>query len=303
MSGPLLLLDAPSLYFRAFFGVPKRFSPDGTQINAAAGFIDWTARLVIDRKPDRIACCMDFDWRPAWRVALIPSYKTHRVDGASGPGGGAPPGQAEPPELGAQVPVIVDAMTAAGIPVVGLDGYEADDVIATLALREPGPTEIVTGDRDLFQLVRDPDVRVLYPRRGVTEMDVVDESWVSAKYGIPGRAYADLAILRGDASDGLPGVRGVGEKTAASLIAKYGSLEGVVTAADERPLGPLAKVKMSRDYLQAAIPVVRLPHEIGLPSMDLTRPREPSDPDALLALAKRWGIPNPLKRLVDALQS
>lgn len=292
---PLLLIDAPSLYFRAFFGVPPRAAPDGTPVNAVAGFVDWTARLIEDRDPGRLACVMDLDWRPAFRVELIPSYKTHRLADADAAE------QAEPDELSVQVPVIESVMEAAGVAVLGCEGYEADDVIATLAHRESPPVEIVTGDRDLFQLVRDPDVLVLYPRKGVTVMDRVDEGWVRDRYAIPGRAYADMAILRGDTSDGLPGVRGIGDKTASQLIATHGSLEGVVAASEGRTSGPLAKVKAARDYLDAAARVVRLPTDLAIPSLDLTRPRVPADETALTDLARRYGIAGPVKRLVESL--
>jgi 5'-3' exonuclease len=211
-----MLLDAASLYFRAFYGVPTSVTtPDGRPINAVRGFLDMTARLLTTHGPDRLVACWDDDWRPAFRVAALPSYKAHRV---------APEGGEEvPDELSPQVPVLIDVLAAAGIDRVGAPGYEADDVIGTLATRARGPVDVVTGDRDLFQLVDDArGIRVLYTARGIADIELVDEAAVAAKYGIPGRAYADFAVLRGDPSDGLPGVAGVGAKTAAALINEFG---------------------------------------------------------------------------------
>jgi len=200
-----MLLDTASLYFRAYYGVPDTLTaPDGTPVNAVRGLLDMIARLVRARHPGQLVACLDADWRPAFRVAAIPSYKAHRAQ----PDGG----EDVPAALAAQVPVIEDVLGAIGIAMAGAPGYEADDVIGTLAARASGPVEIVTGDRDLFQLVDDEKpVRVLYTMRGLTNLDVVNEAAVTARYHIPGRAYADFAVLRGDPSDGLPGVPGVGE--------------------------------------------------------------------------------------------
>ena len=224
--GKLLLLDTPSLYFRAFFGVPDTMTaPDGTPINAVRGLLDFIARLASDRQPTRLVAAMDNDWRPAFRVEALPSYKAHRV--ATGHE------EEVPDALSPQVAIIEDVLDALGVACFGVDGYEADDVIGTLAMHDAGPVDVVTGDRDLFQLVDDSrGVRILYTARGVGRAEVVDEAWVAAKYGIPGRAYADFATLRGDPSDGLPGVAGVGDKTAAALITKYGSLPALLEALD-----------------------------------------------------------------------
>ncbi len=200
MSG-LMLLDTPSLYFRAFYGVPESVTaPDGTPVNAVRGLIDMIARLVQDRSPDRLVCCMDADWRPAVRVAALPSYKAHRVadDG----------GDQTPDALEAQLPVIDAVLDAVGLARAGVPGYEADDVIGTLAVRGAAdrPVDIVTGDRDLFQLVDDrAPVAVLYTARGIRNLQVMGEAEIAAKYGIPGRGYGEYATLRGDPSDGLPG--------------------------------------------------------------------------------------------------
>src|SRR5690554_5912763 len=259
---PLMLLDAASLYFRAFFGVPDSIkAPDGTPVNAVRGFLDGIARLVQARRPARLVACWDDDWRPAFRVAAIPSYKAHRV--------AADGGEEVPDALAAQVPVIVDVLEAFGIARVGAPGYEADDVIGTLVAREAArpaaersPVEVVTGDRDLFQLVDDDvPVRVLYTARGLKDVDVVDEARLAERHDVVGgRAYADLAILRGDTSDGLPGVAGIGEKTAAGLLRRYGTLDGILRALDDGDPGLTAaqrkRLHEARDYLAAAPDVV-----------------------------------------------
>ena len=215
---PILLIDAPSLYFRAYFGVPESAASDvdGRPVNAIRGFVDMLATLIRTRRPDRMVCALDNDWRPAWRVKLIDSYKKHRLT----PSGG----EEVPDNLTPQIPTILDVLAAIGIPAIGADGYEADDVLGTLATTQPGPVEVVSGDRDLFQLIDDAKpVRLLYVGRGVANLEVCDNAYVDRRYGVPAAGYADFAALRGDPSDGLPGVSGVGEKTAARLIARYGT--------------------------------------------------------------------------------
>jgi 5'-3' exonuclease len=294
----LLLLDTPSLYFRAFFGVPDSMkAPDGSPINAVRGLLDFIARLVNDRHPTRLVAAMDNDWRPAFRVEALPSYKAHRV--ASGD-------QEEVPDaLTPQVAIIEDVLEALGVACFGVDGYEADDVIGTLATRDPGPVDIVTGDRDLFQLVDDSrDHRVIYVARGVGRAEAIDEGAVTAKYGIPGRAYADFATLRGDPSDGLPGVAGIGDKTAASLITKYGDLASLLAAveAGDRGMPPGARTKLEagRDYLAVAPMVVAVAHDAPLPTYDDAIPALPQDPDRLVELSQRWGLDSPLNRVLTA---
>jgi 5'-3' exonuclease len=297
-----MLLDAASLYFRAFYGVPTSVtSPDGRPVNAVRGFLDMTARLVVAHGPARLVACWDDDWRPAFRVEALPTYKAHRV---------APEGGEEvPDELGPQVPVLVDVLAAAGLSRVGAPGYEADDVIGTLATRARGPVDVVTGDRDLFQLVDDArGVRVLYTARGINDLEYVDEAAVAARYGIPGRSYADFAVLRGDPSDGLPGVAGVGAKTAAALINAFGSLAGIQQAAATTvvPRPPLTaavlkKLHAATDYLAAAPRVVAVVTDIDLPPVDGELPRRPADPDALAALAAAHGLESSVRRLGAAL--
>jgi 5'-3' exonuclease len=306
----LMLLDSASLYFRAFYGVKATIpAPDGTPTNAVRGFLDMVSTLITRFRPTDLVACLDQDWRPAWRVALLPTYKTHRLaDQQTAPGGGgAPPGEAEPPGLAEQVPIILDTLAALGIAAVGADEHEADDVIATLAERATMPVDVVTGDRDLFQLIDDDrNVRVLYTARGVTKLEVMDAAALRARYGIEPAQYADFATLRGDASDGLPGVPGIGEKTAASLLARFGSLDALLDAADARDprlAGVAGKLNAARDYLTRAPRVVGTVRTLPLPPVDTTLPSRPADPERLLELAERWGIDNVLGRAVKALGS
>jgi 5'-3' exonuclease len=295
--GQLMLVDSPALWYRAWYGVPDTVrSPQGEPVNAVRGFLDLVSRTVREHRPARLVATLDLDWRPAFRVAAVPTYKLHRTTE-----GGA---EAEPPELAPQVEVILEVLAALGIAVVGAEGHEADDVLGTLATRETGAVDIVTGDRDLLQLVNDDGpVRVLY---AVEKMKPYGEAEVSAKHGIPGRAYADFAVLRGDPSDGLPGVKGIGEKTAAALVSRFGSIEGVLAALDGGgedgfPSGARAKLEAARDYLAVAPAVSRVVRDLPLPDFDDALPRVPKDPAGLLALSDRWGLESPLERFLQAL--
>ncbi|WP_225845686.1 5'-3' exonuclease H3TH domain-containing protein [Streptomyces sp. HPF1205] len=311
--GKLLLLDTASLYFRAFYGVPESVrAPDGTPVNAVRGLLDFIARLVRDHSPTELVACMDADWRPRWRVDLIPSYKAHRVaageeDGEAGEAGETGGGAEDVPDtLSPQVPVIEAVLDAVGIARLGVAGYEADDVIGTLAARAATPVAIVTGDRDLFQLVDDArEVRVLFPRKGVGDPEVIDEEAILVRYGVRADQYADFAALRGDPSDGLPGVKGIGDKSAAELITRYGDLAGVRAAADE-PLSKLTparrrNIKEAASYLEVAPKVVAVARDVPLPDFDARLPAGPADPDGLLALAGRWGLGGSLDRLLESL--
>jgi 5'-3' exonuclease len=300
----LMLLDTASLYFRAFFGVPDSFkAPDGTPVNAVRGLLDFISRLVTDYRPTHLACCWDNDWRPQWRVDLIPSYKAHRVEYVVPDG---PDVEEVPDPLELQVPIIVEVLEAFGLAIVGADGYEADDVIGTLATEAGMPVDVVTGDRDLFQLVDDDtQVRILYTARGVGKHEQVTNDVVREKYGIDGAQYADFAALRGDPSDGLPGVPGVGEKTAAGLLQKYADMAGIVAAAEDPSSdlapGPRRKIKDASAYLQVAPAVVAVARDLDVRGVDLTLPRTPKDHDRVLALAERWSLDSPMARLVEAL--
>ncbi|MFE9042057.1 5'-3' exonuclease H3TH domain-containing protein [Streptomyces sp. NPDC007818] len=299
-----MLLDTASLYFRAYFGVPDSVrAPDGTPVNAVRGLLDFIGRLVQDHRPDDLVACWDDDWRPQWRVDLIPSYKAHRVAEETETG---PDEEEIPDTLSPQVPVIESVLAALGIARIGAAGFEADDVIGTLSERAKGPVDIVTGDRDLFQLVDDERaVRVLYPRKGVGDCDLVDDALIRAKYGVRPDQYADFAALRGDASDGLPGVKGIGEKTAAQLITEYGDLAGVRAAAEDRTskLTPAKRrgIVEAAAYLDVAPTVVRVARNVTLPEFDPALPATPRDPAALEELAARWNLGGAVARLLPVL--
>jgi 5'-3' exonuclease len=300
-----MLLDTASLYFRAFYGVPDSITaPDGTPVNAVRGLLDFIARLVDEYRPTHLACCWDVDWRPAWRVALVPTYKAHRVEYVRP--GDQPDVEEVPDPLEVQVPIIREVLGALGLAVVGAEHMEADDVIGTLATGAGMPVDIVTGDRDLFQLVDDKaGVRVLYIARGVGRHEKVTDEVVVGKYGVLPVQYADFATMRGDASDGLPGVAGVGEKTAASLLLKYGDLQGIIAAATDRTSdmapGPRGKITAALAYLEVAPKAVAVVRDLDLGKPDLTLPTTPADPDGLVALAERWGLGSSVTRVVEAL--
>jgi 5'-3' exonuclease len=312
MDAPLLLIDAASLYFRAYYAIPESITaPDGTPVNAVRGFTDMLARLIELRRPSRLVACLDLDWRPAFRVTAIASYKAHRVAERTGPGD--PDIEDVPDTLSPQVPVILELLAAAGLATAGADGYEADDVIGALAASEcRDPVEVVSGDRDLFQVVRtDPTpVRVVYLGRGLTKAEVFGPAELASRYGLPetgaGPGYADLAALRGDPSDGLPGVPGIGEKTAATLISRFDSVEGLLAALDDpgSALAPgmRAKLLAAREYLELAPTVVRVATDAPVRrDRDDTLPCAPADPAGLATLQRTWGLGIAVDRLVAAL--
>ncbi|MGN6754724.1 MAG: 5'-3' exonuclease [Intrasporangium sp.] len=305
MTKRLLLLDSASLYFRAFYGVPERSSPSGLPTNAVRGFLDMLASLVERAQPTHLVACWDNDWRPSFRVEAIPSYKSHRV--ADGSGAEDVPDALEP-----QVPLIVDALAAIGFARLGSDGYEADDVIGTLATqhKQAMPVDVVTGDRDLFQLVDDATgpVRVVYTAKGgVRTPDLVDEAYLREKYGIDGgAAYADMAVLRGDTSDGLPGVTGIGEKTAAKLITTYGTLDGLraaLAAGDPGIKGAQrARLESATAYLDAAPAVVAVAKDAPLDDVDLAVPDRVADAALMSRLATEHGLTSSFDRVLNALR-
>lgn len=299
----LMLLDTASMYFRAFFGVPEILAADGTPVNAVRGLLDFISRLVEQYEPTELVCCWDEDWRPQWRVDLVPTYKSHRVVEVVAAG---PDVEEVPDPLEVQVPIILEVLEALGITVVGAPEAEADDVIGTLATDAGRPVDIVTGDRDLFQLVDDAaEVRVLYIARGVGNHERVTEEWVREKYAVEARQYADFATLRGDTSDGLPGVKGVGEKTAATLLQRFDHLDGIIAAADDpaadMAAGVRAKVKASADYLAVAPEVVAVRRSLDVPRTGFTLPAEPADPARLATLAAERNLEGPVERLLTVL--
>jgi 5'-3' exonuclease len=299
-----MLLDSASLYFRAFYGVPDTVkAPDGTPVNAVRGFLDIIAKLVTTYEPTHIVACWDDDWRPQWRVDLIPSYKTHRVAEVVEH---APDVEVVPDPLEVQVPVIRETLAALGIAIIGAAEHEADDVIGTLATTAEIPVDIVTGDRDLFQLIDDDrDVRVIYTARGMSNLEVVTDTVVLTKYGVRARQYADFAAMRGDSSDGLPGVKGIGDKSAASLLAEHGDLDGIIAAAQAgtgMPAGQQAKILAALPYLAVAPTVVEVVRTLDLPSPPTKiETLDQAKTDAAQALAERWNLGGPMGRALAAL--
>jgi 5'-3' exonuclease len=292
------------MYFRAFFGIPEVTADDGTPVNAVRGFLDFISRLVGEYRPSHLVCAWDNDWRPQWRVDLLPSYKSHRV--AAAIPGPRPDVEVVPDPLEVQIPIILEVLDAAGLCVVGADGYEADDVIGTLATGAPMPVDVVTGDRDLFQLVDNAhDVRVLYIARGLGKHERMTDEAVVEKYRVLPSQYADFATMRGDASDGLPGVAGIGEKTAASLLLTYGDLRGIIAAAEDPTSdmspGPRRRILDAEEYLLVAPQVVAVARDIDLAPYDATLPSEPRDSARLGELAERYNLGSPVQRLTAAL--
>lgn len=306
MADRLMLLDSASLYFRAFYGVPDTVrAPDGTPVNAVRGFLDIITKLVTTYRPTHLVACWDDDWRPQWRVDLIPTYKTHRVAEVVA---GGPDVEVVPDPLEVQVPVIRAALEAVGISIIGAPEHEADDVIGTLASTATMPVDIVTGDRDLFQLVDDArDVRVVYTARGMSNLEVLTDASVVTKYGVLPSQYADFATLRGDTSDGLPGVAGVGEKTAAGLLAAHGDLEGIIEAAaagEGMSAGVRAKILAALPYLEVAPRVVAVVRDLPLAVPDTRlRPLSAQQKADAVALAETWALGTAMNRIVDAFDA
>lgn len=315
MPAPLLLLDGASMWFRSYYGVPSSITaPDGRPVNAVRGFLDSMALVITRQRPGRLVVCLDVDWRPQFRVELISSYKAHRVE-QENPDGNVDVEQV-PDELTPQVEMIEEILDAFGICTAGAPGFEADDVIGTLAARESrDPVVVVSGDRDLLQVVADEPVpvRVLYLGRGLTNATLMGPGEVAERYGLPadraGAAYAELALLRGDPSDGLPGVPGIGEKTAATLLTQHGSLSAIVTAAED-PKSSLAKgvrkkLRAAADYVEIAGAVVRVATDapVTLSRKTDVLPLAAADAARTAKLATRLGVGSSVARLQKALDS
>ena len=298
----LMLLDSGSLWYRAYYGMPDTLTADdGTPVNAIRGFLDMSARLISTYNPDRMVVCLDGDWRPSWRVELFPAYKANRLEDEESDE------EAEPDTLTPQIPILLDLLDEFGIPMVGVDDYEADDVMATYAHTLPGPTRIVTGDRDLFQLVDDKrDIKVAYLAKGISAHDLVDLNFISQKYSIPGDRYAMFATFRGDASDGLPGVKGIGEKGAALISTHFASIDDAIVAAqngDERLPAALArKIVAGLDYLAIAPTVVNCARDVPLPEIELGMPKAPADFSKIYQIKEKYSLGASVDRLISALK-
>ncbi len=296
----LMLLDSASLWYRAYYGMPDTLlSPTGLPVNAIRGYLDMTARLVSMYSPTRLVACIEGDWRPSWRVDLWPDYKANRLEVDSDE-------EEEPETLTPQIPILLDLIDAFGIPMVGVDDYEADDVMATFATQEKGPIRVVTGDRDLFQLVDDKkDIKVVYLAKGITNHDLVDIKFVADKYGIPGDRYALFAMFRGDPSDGLPGVKGIGEKGAALIANNFATTDHALKAAQEGhtalPAALAKKIIAGEDYLKIAPTLVHCARDVALPTMDLSLPKKPADLSQIYQMKEEYGLGASVDRLIAAL--
>ena len=291
-----LLLDVSSLTYRAYFAMPDAVTaPDGTPVNAVHGYLDMVTRLVATRRPDEVVHVYDHDWRPVQRTDIYPGYKAKRPE--------------EPEAITRQFALLRSMLDLTGLLQAETEGWEAEDAIGAFCVEadETDRVEIVSGDRDLIQLVRDPVVKLLFTIRGVSELAEYDEASVLEKYGVPASRYADFAILRGDPSDDLPGVRGVGEKTARALIQTYDTLDDLLADAAQvhsRP-GPLkgkpalkARILEASEYLDAMRRLVPVNAVAPLTVWSGGR-----DDEALKAFAEQHGLKGPVQRLQAALDS
>jgi 5'-3' exonuclease len=294
-----MLLDSASLWYRAYFGMPDTLvSPTGQPVNAIRGYLDMTSRLLVKYQPNRIVACLEGDWRPSWRVELFPDYKLNRLDEEGG--------EEEPDTLGPQIPILLDVLDALGIPLLGVDDYEADDLMATFSVKQPGPVRIVTGDRDLFQLADDKrDVKIVYLAKGISNHDLVDLKWIQNKYQIPGDRYALFAMIRGDSSDGLPGIKGIGEKGAMVIANLFKTLPDVMQAAansDERLSANIRKKLLeSSQYAAIAPKLVSCALDVAIPEMDIAMPKKPKSLEKIEKLKVEFGLGASIDRIMSAL--
>jgi 5'-3' exonuclease len=293
-----MLLDSASLWYRAYFGMPDTLvSPTGLPVNAIRGYLDMTSRLITKYHPDRLVACLEGDWRPSWRVQLFPEYKLNRVDETGE--------EDEPDTLAPQIPILLDVLDALGIPLLGVDDYEADDLMATFSVKQSGPIRIVTGDRDLFQLVDDKrDVKVVYLAKGISNHELVDLDWIQKKYQIPGDRYGLFAMIRGDSSDGLPGIRGIGEKGAANIANLFATLPEVVLAAqnDDQRMSTNTKKKIlqAMDYTKIAPKLVGCALNVPIPQMNISLPSKPQSMKKIRELQKEFGLGASIDRIISA---
>jgi len=295
----LMLLDSASLWYRAYFGMPDTLvSPTGQPVNAIRGYLDMTSRLLVKYQPNRIVACLEGDWRPSWRVELFPDYKLNRLDEEGA--------EEEPDTLGPQIPILLDVLDALGIPLLGVDDYEADDLMATFSVKQPGPVRIVTGDRDLFQLADDKrDVKIVYLAKGISNHDLVDLKWIQDKYQIPGDRYALFAMIRGDSSDGLPGIKGIGEKGAMVIANLFKTMPEVMQAAsgaDERLSANIRKKLLeSSQYAAIAPKLVGCALDVAIPEMEISMPKKPKSLEKIIKLKDEFGLGASIDRIMSAL--
>lgn len=300
-----LYFDTATLYYRAFYAVPESIvAPDGTPSGAVRGFLDMVSAIVKQFPAKQVVFAWDDDWRPQWRVDLVPSYKLHRVAGQTTDEPGAA-FEVIPDALSPQIAAISYILDAIGLPRLGQLGHEADDVLGALVAKSTNPCDVVTGDRDLFQLVSDVgNQRVISITKGIKNLEIVDDAYLQNRYGITGGQYADFSMLRGDPSDGLPGVKGIGEKTAAKLINEHVDIVGLIAAAkdDATTFGPAVRrnILESQSYMKAAGKVVRVKTSARLPK-SLLLPKAVKDPTSLALLVSAWGVEKHVARLLKIL--
>ena len=294
----VMIMDTASLYYRSYYALPSSMTaPDGFPHNAIRGLLQTIERLRERFDPTTLIAAWDTDWRPDWRVELLPSYKTHRLADPSADV------EEEPDELGPQIGAIHQILSTWGIPVVGVEGFEADDVAGTLshlATQEKLSTVVVTGDRDFVQLVNAATSVLMTVKGGMDAWPLLDDHAVVERYGVSPAQYLDVAALRGDPSDGLPGVHGVGEKTAVRLIQQFSDLAGVQRACLGDPLvKPLTPrlaglITDHADYLVAAKMVSAIRTDVPIPqAKKLLRrgiPASPCDPRAWESAVDAWGV-------------
>ena len=300
MSGPLLILDSATLYYRAFYALPEKMTaPNGNPHNAIRGFLSMLTKLISLHHPSGLAAAWDNDWRPAWRVELVPSYKTHRLEVTSG--------QEEVPDtLSPQIEAIAAILDAWGVARIGIDGFEADDVIASVAAQHQGRSFVVTSDRDLIQVVTDRVSLLLQVSGGVENWPVLDPDAIESKYGVTPKSYLSMAALRGDPSDGLPGIPGIGDKTASALINAYADLDALIKASGsldfDKPLTPrlAERIKSGADYLAAAMAVITAEERLPVGAWSVEIPYEPIDMQSLNELAVTWGVEKYVEELLQA---
>lgn len=294
-----LLVDSASLWYRAFYGVPETLvGPSGQPINAIKGFFDGLSTIVARYRPKEIALCLDSDWRPGWRVQLFPGYKANRLDDSGD--------ESEPDLLTPQIEPLLEVARLAGLSILEAESQEADDVIASLAVRAPGDVRVMTGDRDLFQLIRYSDrIRIIYLAKGIMNHDLVDSHYITGRYGIPADRYHLFAAIRGDASDGLPGIKGIGEKGAAEIVSNFASMGEIIAAADrsDPSLRPLHQKKLlaDRKYAEIAEELVTCRIDLDLEDEGLDEWQRRAQLIPLRKLGNDLGLGSSLERLVATL--
>jgi len=298
----LVLLDTASLYYRAYYAMPESLiAPDGRPNNMLRGFLSSLTKICRQWEPTGLAACWDDDWRPQWRVDALPSYKTHRLADESDDS------EEVPDTLSPQINALAKILDAAGIARPGAVGFEADDIIATMASAHSGAVTVVTGDRDMVQLVSDRVGVLLTVNGGMEKWPLLTPELALARFGVHPSVYVDFAALRGDASDGIPGIPGIGPKTASALITHFGSLDAALEAANagthSKPMTPRIAGLLVEHAEQARLARLVSTAAVDAPVLDTvsTLPAVPRDPVALKDVSVQWGVERQLADLANQL--